>query len=217
MSPTCLFDSTGAALLFALNFTSSTPRPVMNRMVADGMLRLVEKEDGRKVVVAKRGSPKQQREALRGLDGAGQAALIAKQLDYLEPAQKDCVIARYKAWKLPCSCRAPCCSGYRKNPAWSQAISRICVSLKEDAELSRIKGRKGLSTPPQMRTALVERFFVPEKLLVIAELAERCGVTPQTVMTHKQPIEKYLYETLRLGISQMDQILNQLGIVGQID
>jgi hypothetical protein len=188
----------------------------MNRMIADGQLLRVEREDGSKVTVAAGQRRGPQGEVPRGLDGAGQAALIAKQLDCLQPVEKDCVIARYKDWKLPCSCRSPCCSGYRKNTEWSLAITQICAHLKDHAELSRIKGRKGLSTPPQMRMALVERFFVPEKLLVIAELAEVCGVTPQTVITHKKPIETFLYETLRTGIIQVDQILNELGIVGMI-
>lgn len=213
-----LFDSTAGALRFALNFSSPSPRPVMNKMIADGSLKRVEREDGTKVTVQRRGPPgRRQAEGLRGLDGAGQAALIAKQLDYLQPIQKDCVIARYKSWTLPCSCRSPCCSGYRKNSGWQVAVDRICLHLKENAELSRIKGRKGLSTHPQMRMALVERFFVPEKIVALSEIAERCGVTTQTVINHKQPIEMHLQETLRLGISQIDQILNVLGIVGQLD
>lgn len=185
----------------------------MNKMIADGQIVRVEMEDGRKVTRSRRRSS----ELPRGLDGAGQAALIVKQLDYLEPEQKDCVIAKFTHWKVPCSCRAPCCAGFRKNDAWSAAITRICQHLRDQAELTRTKGRRGLSTPPQMRMALVERFFVPEKILVIAELAEVCGVSSQTVITHKQPIETHLYSTLRLGMAQMDQILNTLGIVGQID
>lgn len=185
----------------------------MSKMIADGQLVRVELEDGRRVTRGQRRSS----ELPHGLEGAGQAALIVRQLDYLEPPQKDCVIARFKSWKLPCTCRAPCCAGFRKNQEWSAAITRICEHLKEHAELSKIKGRRGLSTPPQMRMALVERFFVPEKLLVIAELAEVCGVSPQTVIAHKTPIETHLYSTLRLGLAQMDQILNTLGIVGQID
>jgi len=211
---TPLFDSTAGALRFALNFTSSPPSPVMNRMMADGQLLRVEMEDGSKVTVSPGHLRRGQVQIPRGLDGAGQAALIAKQLDHLQPIQKACVIARYKEWKLSCSCRAPCCSGYRKNPVWSIEITHICAYLKDHAELSRIKGRKGLSTPPQMRMALVERFFVPEKILVLAELADACGVTPQTVITHKKPIERFLYDTLRDGICKVDEILNVIGIVG---
>lgn len=208
-----LFDSTHSALRFALNYDGATPRPVMNKMMADGKLVRVELEDGRRITRGRR----PRTEPLRGLDGAGQAAMIAKQLDYLTPAQKDCVIAQYKHWVLPCACRSPCCSGYRKNPGWNEAVERLCQHLKEDAELLRRHGRKGLSTHPQMRRALVERFFVPAKTMIIAELAERCGVTPQTVITHKKPIEAYLTAALREGIGHLDRILNDLDLVGQLD
>ncbi len=211
-----LFDSTHAALRFALNYAGATPRPVMNKMMADGSLVRKELEDGTRITTGRQ-MLRRQRTGLRGLDGAGQAGMIAKQLDYLTPAQKDCTIAHFKDWLLPCSCRNPCCSGYRRNPGWVEAVDRLCVHLKEQAELSRVRGRKGLSTHPQMRRALVERFFVPGKTIIIAELAERCGVTSQTVITHKKPIEEYLADALRDALTQLDQILNTLGIVGQID
>lgn len=188
----------------------------MSKMMADGFLMRKEMEDGSRITTGRALRPRRT-EPLHGLDGAGQAAFIAKQLDHLTQPEKDCVIAQYKAWVLPCACRNPCCSGYRKNSGWSDAIDRLCEHLKHEAELSRIPGRKGLSTHPQMRRALVERFFIPEKVLILAELAERCGVTPQTVITHKKPIEQYLRITLREALSQVDQILSTLGIVGQID
>jgi len=186
----------------------------MSKMMADGALVRKELEDGTRITTAMR---PRRTEPLHGLDGAAQAAFILRQLDGLTQPQKDCVIAQYKAWVLPCACRNPCCSGYRKNAGWSEAVDRLCEHLKTTAELSRIKGRKGLSTHPQMRRALVERFFIPGKVLILAELAERCGVTPQTVITHKKPIEEHLRITLREALAQVDQILCTLGIVGSLD
>ncbi len=208
-----LFDSTHSALRFALNYAGSTPRPLMNRMIADGQMVRKEQADGKKVTVVRRS----RNEPLRGLDGAAQAAMIARQLDYLTAQQKDCVIASFKTWVLPCACRMPCCSGYRKNPDWVEAVERLCLHLKLHAELSRIKGRRGLSTHPRMRQALVERFFIPGKTIIIADLAELCNVTPQTVITHKKPIEEYLDDMLREALVQLDSILSTLGIVGQMD
>lgn len=212
-----LFDSTHSALRFALNYSGSTPRPVMNKMMADGSLMRKELEDGTKITIGKGMRRSRRNEPLRGLDGAGQAAMIAKQLDYLLAHQKDCVIAQFTAWVLPCACRSPCCSGYRKNPAWNGAVDRLCDYLKEEAELTKKAGKKGLSTHPHMRRAIVERFFIPGKTIVLADLAERCNVTPQTIITHKKPIEAHLTEALRLALIQLDQILNSLDIVGNID
>jgi hypothetical protein len=188
----------------------------MNKMLADGVLVRKGLECGAGVAPCKV-MRRRSTEGLRGMDGVGQAAMIAKQLDHLTGPQKDCTIGQYMNWVLPCECRNPCCSGYRKNPPWAQAIGRLCTHLKETAELSRIKGRKGLSTHPIMRLALVERFFVPGKTIILADLAEQCSVTPQTVITHKKPIEQHLKETLDDAVIQLDQILSNLGIVGEID
>lgn len=217
---TALFDSTHSALRFALNYSAATPRPTMNKMAADGELlrKEVETADGKKVKVTTGSSMRHRANPpLRGLDGAGQAALIARQLDYLSDPQKNCVIAQYKAWVLPCACRSPCCSGYRKNHGWNKAVEELCIHLRDEAELSRVKGRKGLSTHPTMRRSIVERFFVPGKRMNLAELAEQCGVTSQTIITHKKPLEGFLTETLREATSHLDTILNTLGIVGHID
>lgn len=211
-----LFDSTHGALRFALNYAGAAPRPIMNKMMADGTLLRKELPDGRRITTGSL-MRKSKNPPLRGLDGAAQAAMIARQLDYLTEPQRDCVVAKFKHWVLPCACRSPCCSGYRKNPGWNEAVTRLCAHLKDHAELSRIKGRKGLSTHPQMRRALVERFFVTGKIIILAELAERCNVTPQTVITHKKPIELHLLEQLNAGLGQLDEILSTLGIVGQID
>lgn len=216
---TALFDSTHSALRFALNYEASTPRPMMNKMAADGQLQRKEVErEGKKIKVTVGGQMRRRANApLRGLDGAGQAALIAKQLDYLTDPQKNCTIAQYKAWVLPCACKSPCCSGYRKNHGWNRAVEELCIHLRDEAELSRIKGRKGLSTHPTMRRSIVERFFVPGKRMNLTELAEQCGVTSQTIITHKKPIELFLSDTLREATSHLDTILNTLGIVGPLD
>jgi hypothetical protein len=188
----------------------------MNKMMADGTLMRKELEGGTCITVGV-AIRKRRNQLPRGLDGAAQAAMITKQLDYLTQAQKYCVVAKFKNWCLPCSCGSPCCSGTRRNPGWFEAIEWLCSHLKEEAELSRKHGRKGLSTHPQMRRALVERFFIQGRMIIISELAEMCGVTPQTVITHKKPIEAYLTQTLNDALSHLDLILNTLDLVGHID
>jgi hypothetical protein len=182
------------------------------------VLQRVELEDGRRVTVGtgmRTRRPK--RPTLRGLDGAAQAAMIAQELNHLEPAQKHSIIAAFKTWVLPCACRSPCCMGYRRNPGWVDSITQLCEILKNEAQLSRIKGKKGLSTHPIMRQALVERFFIPEKPLALADLAEKCNVTQQTIIAHKKPIEAFLSDQQTAGMREIDQTLNLLGIVGAFD
>lgn len=213
-----LFDSTHAALKFALNYSSGIPSPLMNRMAADGKLQRVQLESGERVTVGvgmRMRRPK--RPSLRGLDGAAQAAMIAQELNHLDEAQKHSIIAAFKQWVLPCACRSPCCMGFRRNPGWVASITALCEILKNEAQLSRVRGKKGLSTHPLMRQALVERFFIPEKPMVLADLAEKCNVTPATVIAHKKPIEQYLSEQQSLGLREIDQTLSLLGIVGSFD
>lgn len=213
-----LFDSTHAALKFALNYSGGIASPLMNRMAADGKLQRVEIDDGKRVTVGvgmRMRRPK--RPALKGLDGAAQAGMIARELNHLEEAQKHVIIASFKQWVLPCACRQPCCMGYRRNPGWVASITALCEILKNEAQISRVHGRKGLSTHPVMRQALVERFFIPEKPIMLADLAEKCNVTQATIIAHKKPIEAYLADQQSLGLREIDQTLSLLGIVGSFD
>lgn len=210
-----LFDSTRAALGFALNHHLALPRPLMNRMMADGRVRRIELADGTKITVAVPNGPPRS-ESLRGLDGAAQAGMICAQLATLPEPQQLILMATVLPAMDPCSCRAPCCVGTRPNAAWARAVMRICAHLKEEAQLSKVKGKKGLSTSPELRRALVEKFFLPRQEISLAALAERCNVTENTLHAHRRPIITYLAKTQEAAWVAIGEVFDESGIVGTI-
>lgn len=210
-----LFDSTRAALRFALNHHMALPRPAMNKMMADGKVMRITLADGSKITVAQpRGRPRN--EQLKGLDGAGTAGMILARLAGLpEPHQLTLMAGSMPAY-LPCACGAPCCAREKVNPEWSRAIGKLCDHLRDEAELTKIKGKKGLSTSPVMRRALVEKFFIPKRHIVLEDLARVCGVSEQTVVAHRKPILAYLEKAESQGWRALDVDLSEIGIVGFI-
>lgn len=157
-----LFRSADAALKFAFRFSSEQyDRPLMNRMA--------DKSAGKG-------------KGLAGLDGAGQAGIIRREVRELGPLHEAMVIARYGPRDVPCSCRAPCCSGFKLNREWAEAIGLITTAAME--KLS------GKLSHYQLRRGIVERQFgVKHK---IGELAERCNVNRDTASDHNMILTVWL-------------------------
>lgn len=209
------FDNPRKALVFALNFEMKMPQPVMTRMIADGRMRRIELADGSKVTVADMSRMSKKRaEGLTGLDGAATAGFVLQVLASLPEAQQLVLMAECMRPTFSCACRAPCCSGNKPNGAWVAAIRTICEHLRDEAQLSRITGKKGMSTTPALRLALVEKFFIPGREFVLTRIAERCDVSEQTVINHRRPIITYLEKQQRAGWRALDEALGSAGIVG---
>lgn len=185
----------------------------MNKMMADGKVQRITLADGSKITVATPKGPPRNAQ-LKGLDGAATAGMILAQLSALPEPQQLVLMASSMQAVLPCACRAPCCAGSKQNPEWSRAIDRLCSYLRGEAELTKVKGKKGFSTHPLMRRKLVEKFFLPKREIVLAELAEKCGVTEQTVIAHRRPIVTYLERTEQAGWHAFDLIMAESGMVG---
>lgn len=212
-----LFDSSRKALLFALNATARSrySAPLMNKMMADGKVRRIELADGTKMTVA---VPRRRRnENLIGMDGVAQAGMILLQLAKLPRPKQLVLIGSTLQSQLPCSCRSPCCRGYKMNSEWAQAIEELCDVLKNEANVTKKKGVKGFSTPPMMRRALVEKHFIPGKRIVLAELADACDVTEATVIKHRKLITEYLERADKDGWTALDASLTKAGIVGALE
>lgn len=210
-----LFDSGRTALRFALNYHLALPRPQMNKMMADGKVRRIELADGTRITVAApRGSPRSAQ--LKGLDGAATAGIVLAHLSRLPDEQQLVLMGHAITAMLPCSCRAACCSGARPNQDWARVVGRICDHLRDEAELTRVPGKKGLSTHPVMRRLLVEKFFLPKRDLPLVDLARKCEVTEQTVIAHRRPILEYLARQEDAAWRSIDGALDESGIVGHV-
>lgn len=208
------FDNPRKALVFALNYQLKMPTPVMTQMIADGRVRRIELADGSRVTVADMSRIATKRaEGLSGLDGAATAGFVLQVLASLPEQQQLVLIAECLRPALACVCRAPCCSGHRPNRAWVTAINSICDHLRDEAQLSKT-GKKGYSTSPGLRLAIVEKFFVSSRDFVLLRIAERNDVSEQTVVNHRRPILTYLEKQQRAGWRALDEALNSAGIVG---
>lgn len=140
--------------------------------------------------------------------------MILQEFARLKPWPALALMCRAKAPRIACSCTRICCSGFKPNEDWAAAVDALCFILKHEAELSRKRGKKGLSTHPALRRSLVERFFDPARRFVLRELAESVSVSEMTVMVHKKPIEEFLRDQEQQGWQELDLLLQEAGIVG---
>jgi hypothetical protein len=215
-----LFDNSRAALAFALNHSRSRySAPLMNKAMAEvgHPVREIVLGDGTKIKVA---VPKRRRPTdpqLRGMDGIAQAGMILLHLSKLPRPKQLVLIAGTLKPLLPCDCNSPCCAGTMPNHEWVEVVKEICEHLKDEAHLSRKRGKKGFSTHPVMRRALVEKHFIPGKRIILSELADLCNVSEATVVAHRKPIEEFLDRTDKDGMTALDILLTRAGIVGSLD
>ncbi len=165
-----LFPSAHAALVFALNYSMQQyNRPLMNR-VASGELTAGMASDGGK--------------GLSGLDGAGQAGMIRAELARLKPIEQAVLVAHAAPSQIPCACGIACCSGWKTNPEWQDAMS-VLTSAAASGALS------GCVSNGRLRSALIQRLFGAK--VTLAELAERYDVDDKTASAHHAKLKRWLF------------------------
>jgi hypothetical protein len=167
-----LFKSANAAVKFAVNYSNSVRLP---------------RSDVSKIADPPKAGINS---GLSGLDGAGQAGMILSMISSLGKLHEACLFARCAPQKISCSCGATCCSKFRPNWCWYEAINCLSLSVKEQLELERKEGTRGVQDNPAMRQALVAKFF--GERIKIKDLAAACDVTGVTASTHNGKINKIL-------------------------
>lgn len=237
------FGSTRAALAFALNASHvEMPRPPMNRAMAsratprrpsaipkkrkkrkargqvwitlgedDSPEALLEREDELR---SRRCAPPPGPKPLRGLDAAHQAGYVLAQFLRMEPHHRAVLGGLLIRAYEPCACRSPCCSGWRRNARWAEAVKETCLVLEKTGDVLReATGRRGLSTNPAMRLAFVEQFFT-KNAMTVAAAAELGGVTTLTATRHRDWIFGYLEQSEGEAWSRADALMDAAGVVG---
>lgn len=186
----------------------------MNReMVARSRQKLIELADGRKIqVTVRKGRAKD--DQLKGLDGSAQAGMILQAVSRLPHAQQLVVITRSTPASLTCNCRRPCCRGRKPNPQWIEPVEFLCEYLRTEAKLSKVRGKRGLSTPPMLRRALVEKHFLPGREMTLVELGRVFDVTEATVIQHQKPIRAWLESQEGHAWRALDKSMSNAGVVG---
>lgn len=176
-----LFRTARGALLFATNYAhGQTKKPFLVKMMGGGR--------------AGRG--------LGGLDGAGQAGMILAALARLPKVQQALLVARYTAAVTPCSCRAPCCKGYREAPEWSAAVEFLIEDVLQFT---------GTISHYRLRRALVMRFLGIRHSFV--DVAKQCGINRDTASDRYKKVKEYLGDQEKKAYWAMEGYLKGAGIV----
>ncbi|AZY50996.1 hypothetical protein C0J09_13935 [Bordetella avium] len=164
-----LFRSAREALTFALNYSMQQyDRPLMNRAMS-------AQPDG--------GA---EGKGLSGIDGAGQAGMIRAELGKLSPLHQAALVASIAPSQMPCECRVSCCSGWKVNPEWQEAMSELSIAAASGA-------LSGCVSNGRLRSALIQKHFGAKTSLV--ELAERFGVSERTADAHSAKLKRWLFGT----------------------
>lgn len=232
MSEQPQFDDTRRALSFALNAhrSAAPPRPAASVAMANGVAkpkrkrvskkaaaaaeeeRLAREDEERRAMVrAAFGGPRSPKREER--DRAAQAGLILAVLDRMDAAHAAVLRARLIVSHEACSCRRPCCSGWAVNLRWVVAVSAICDMLRDSADLLKVKGKRGMSTLPQLRRIVVEHHFT-ERPQTLGALAERAGVSSITAAKHRAAILEWLEATENEAWAQAQLMLDRAGVTG---
>lgn len=154
---------------------------------------------------------------LMALEKTLQAGIILNFLATLPDTQAKTLVAKYRSPHALCNCSNPCCSGFKKDKDWKEAIQSLATLLTEKAERDRVRGHKGFKTIPPLLVRILERMFDPKSRLSMLDIAEVCDVSPATVSAHGKHIGAILDDWKKDGLMAMDYILVHEGIVGALE
>lgn len=211
------FGSVRDALAFAFNHEDlSIPVPVMNREMAQ-----VKPDQAEGAVLrAAKGTPAltKQNAHIGGLtDRTVLSGWIMQRVNLLPEIQRLLLAGQCIKPRRPCSCGRACCRGWSVKTEWVSVVRALVDYLKYQAQLTKDPGKRGYSTDPRLRVALVEDYLRPEKhrksLVDLAEIAE---TTTATVAKHKTLIFEHLDGINQVAWEEIARDLDQVGLVGAL-
>lgn len=234
------FDDCRAALSFALNAHLVTPPTAfMNKAMAAVRVEMKKPKKKRKTdnleflkpdllsaeellelerrrVKEKRGGSLVRVQALRFRDGLEKhhlAGIILHHFEKLDIEHQTVLSGLLITAYTPCSCKALCCSGWRRNERWGKALSDMCAIIQLKADVLKEPGKKGLSSQPRLRQLIVESFFTKRELS-LTDLARETRVGYVTAAKHREWITTYLQGCEDEAWRQIAPILDSAGITG---
>lgn len=147
---------------------------------------------------------------LVGLEGAGQAGMIRRELWELPDLQLAVVVAGAALPDTPCDCSRACCSGRTPNPEWNAAIIYLT-----DVSRSYCDGFSHY----RVRRAIIEKVFGMKRSL--EDVAKDCDAAVKTVSNHHASVRRWIdgnkktdEKGIRAGIwGMVEQRFDELGIL----
>jgi hypothetical protein len=189
-----LFASAHAALTFAFNYAPEQYAPsTMANLIKGGTL----------------GSGK----GLVGMDGAGQAGMILCEVARLGDRRDEkaftgeshpyFLAARFAPHNMPCSCRNPCCVGYKPTNAFTEAMFWITHAAVEQLHDTSVNYR--------LRRGLVLRFYGERQNM--SELAKFAGVHRDSASQHNAKLLPWLRQEDGAAMHAAIYRLKEIGMV----
>jgi hypothetical protein len=235
MADAPIFDSTRGALVFALNISGDVkmPAPFMSKAMAEGIRKkrkpkkksygaeidkLLQAEDPleeerRQYAELVRAAFRPGQLKLTAMERSAQAGFILQEFAKLKPIHQVVLTGILTRSHTPCACRRPCCSGWSENSKWSAAVTATCLMLKDSGEDQREPGKRGFSTVPVLRKAVVEQIF-SGKALTMTDLAALAEVSLVTAAKHRAWIVELMDQVIDEAWQEADAHFDAVGIVG---
>lgn len=158
-----IFSSAHSALLFAFGYNPEQYAPsILAKMIRGGVV----------------GSGK----GLVGMDGAGQAGMVLAEIHDLGEAAEHFLAARFAPHYTDCSCRNPCCTGYRPSRTFREGIDWITEAAIGQLEDHQVNFR--------LRKGLVLRFFGERENMT--DLSRFAGVSRDMASQHNAKLLPWL-------------------------
>lgn len=222
------FSSAVDALRFALNFEdTSIPSPVMTRaMVEINRAQVAAVANDFQAVARKSGitgprttPPAPPKNVPLGgtMDRAILAGWILQKFMHLDAVPRLVLTLTVMKPRAPCACGAPCCRGWLLRTKWVEAVRLVCEHLKEQAELIKEPGKRGFSSDPRLRQALVEDWAKPPASRAsVQDLINLTDASYQTVVKHRLLIQDYLHTVETMAWTELALIFEAHGVTGQV-
>lgn len=220
--PRALFSSARDALRFALNHEDlSIPGPTMNAAMAESP-QPPFKGGASGGGVAQGPVSRRQESRNVPLGGMSDRTLmsgwILLRLATLSIERRSVLEAVLINPRRLCPCGRACCRGWLVKVEWVQAIRLLCSHLELRADLAKVPGKRGLSTDPRLRQALVEDYCrIPAKRASVADLVDITDVTAVTVAKHREMVHSYLTSLEFDAWAEINEIFDTYGITGHIE
>ncbi|SDR47200.1 hypothetical protein SAMN05445850_4521 [Paraburkholderia tuberum] len=181
-----IFKSAHEAIVFACNYTSQ-------QYAMSPMAKLLQR--------GAHGSGR----GLIGLDGAAQSGMVFAELDGLDYLQMLILVARNSPRKERCECTHSCCSGWKPNPIYRDAVSQL-TELVMPVLGSAFSFRRH-------RYAVVDKYFGEKH--DIKAIAEDLGLPPRTADRHASAIRKFLKDAEKDAWTKWYERLDAAGMLLQ--
>lgn len=224
------FDDARRALSFAFNaHEARMPSPVMNKAMAAVKVAKTTKRQRANIAKAwaaagveelvvrasSRTAPKRAPDWWQALDEPARAGAVLREVYKLDCRHRAVLEGLLTRSHAPCSCRSPCCSGWRVNMRWQAAVDETCRLLADEVNVLRKPGKKGMSTQPVLRRLSVEQYFTG-KPMTLTELAQVTDVTMVTASKHRTLIHDWMRQTEEEAWPDVSSLLDAAGITGTV-